>query len=1370
MNSLRGNTKVRSLSRKTQMQIVDFHQADNGDREYEVIAFGINKQEESICCRITGFRPFFYVRIPDNVQVADFKESLERLVVEKRYRNGHQFKRTISSFAEIYYEEKKVFNMYQGKETKFLKLLFISLADHNKVKWVIRNDNHTIQVNGEICKLELCEDNLEPYIRFCHLKDINMSGHISIKNFAYTRVHKISRCQHEIRCSVNNVEAVESAEIHKLLIASFDIETFSSVDNTFPKAQRKDDKIIQIGTTVTKYGDPDYSLKYIATLGECDDIEGAIVERCGDEKDLLIKWFKFIGKLDPDIITGYNTFGFDYEYIFERGLLHHVAHQAIHLNRLLNLEGASKVQKLYTNYETMFYKNLPKRGKQRGSIRSVYRTEETSSKGTGDNQMSFIMTTGRANIDLLKYCRENGDKLTSYKLDAVATHHGLQGKDNMPYKEIFRIYRKGTSAEKKQVAEYCIQDCFICNKLVDKINLVPNYIGMSNVCSVPSSYLFIRGQSIRLHSLLQKECTDAGFVVLGRQFRKQFVGVTGANVLEPEVGNHESPISVLDFASLYPSCMISHNICISTKLTDENIRRMNLSPADYRTIKWTDEIKPIQILDKLLNNNVFNEMKNRYAGFVYMCGGDNEGIYTNKTRKGCLDKVEKFVKERYDRVDRRFFHILGIDYNDIALGVDYTTKDKREKRILLIQHKHHYYQKEQGLIPRVLSKLLRKRNETKKLKKQFAVTNKSLSSIYDGLQLSYKITANAAYGQLGAKFSNFSFPAVAATVTATGREFLSMSQKFVEKHYHGAKTIYGDTDSLFVKFQVKKHDKNCICHSSKITDHKLEFLMRIRESAAILQATGAPFDCSYEWEAITKQCPFILRPRCSCPVMKRKNKERLLRGSMKMAREVEEIFTQLLPNNKIDNVDGVHKFEYEKTYYPFLIFSKKRYTGKCFGNDVNNFKLDSKGIVLQRRDNCGLLRRIYKDCMDDIIHKSAAEGIKRLRNSLEEMKNGKVPIEEYVVSQTLRAYSHYKINAKHGFVTQAQVMLAKRVEERDPGNAFQLNDRVPYCFIKKNNWTLQGERIETPEYIKDNGLKIDWQYYISNQLQTPICQLFALTGNDLKSFFKSYINYNPGSLLNRFNFKVIKHGDGGVVKQRKKQQLSHVKNDKMKNNDIMSKFVKKIATNKEKSNIFNSKKINEKTNLCMKLTNQTNIIELGNSAYANINKNKKTMKLKQMKQMKKNKKARKSKLNALLNNPFEKVKKAKKRKLSVVLKNPLDIEKGEKTKKVKKRKQKVALDNPFEKVKKAKKVKKVKKRKQSVAIDNPFEKAKKAKKSKLDALLDNPFGNAKKNKKRKRKNRLNVNNAVDDAISIAIKKAKKDKKRRRRKEKAKLVE
>ena len=50
----------------------------------------------------------------------------------------------------------------------------------------------------------------------------------------------------------------------------------------------------------------------------CDDIDNILVEECKSERELIKAWQSCINRFNPDIITGYNIFGFDFKYIGDR--------------------------------------------------------------------------------------------------------------------------------------------------------------------------------------------------------------------------------------------------------------------------------------------------------------------------------------------------------------------------------------------------------------------------------------------------------------------------------------------------------------------------------------------------------------------------------------------------------------------------------------------------------------------------------------------------------------------------------------------------------------------------------------------------------------------------------------------------------------------------------------------------------------------------------------------------------------------------------------------------------------------------------------------------------------------------------------------
>ena len=63
-----------------------------------------------------------------------------------------------------------------------------------------------------------------------------------------------------------------------------------------------------------------------------------------------------------------------------------------------------------------------------------------------------------------------------------------------------------------------------------------------------------------------------------------------------------------------------------------------------------------------------------------------------------------------------------------------------------------------------------------------------------------------------------------------------------------------------------------------------------------------------------------------------------------------------------------HDLEYEKTFMPFCLLSKKRYVGMLYELDPDKCKRKSMGIVLKRRDNAPIVKDIYGGVIDILMN------------------------------------------------------------------------------------------------------------------------------------------------------------------------------------------------------------------------------------------------------------------------------------------------------------------------------------------------------------------------------------------------------------------
>ncbi|KAF8243268.1 DNA polymerase delta catalytic subunit [Wilcoxina mikolae CBS 423.85] len=113
-----------------------------------------------------------------------------------------------------------------------------------------------------------------------------------------------------------------------------------------------------------------------------------------------------------------------------------------------------------------------------------------------------------------------------------------------------------------------------------------------------------------------------------------------------------------------------------------------------------------------------------------------------------------------------------------------------------------------GMVPLILEGLLGARKRAKAdLKNE---TDPFKKAVLNGRQLALKISANSVYGITGATVGKLPCLQIASSVTSYGRQMIEKTREEVEKHYtiangyeHDAQVIYGDTDSVMVKFGPK---------------------------------------------------------------------------------------------------------------------------------------------------------------------------------------------------------------------------------------------------------------------------------------------------------------------------------------------------------------------------------------------------------------------------------------------------------------------------------------------------------------------------------------------------------------------------------------
>ena len=525
-------------------------ETEDKDDKHLVHIFGKTQSSKSICLT-THFPPYFFIKLP-----TDGYDKRAELYYDsiKQACPGLKMSYDIQSSMDVW-------GFQNSKKFYFMKLNFDTLVNRRKVgytlkrplkmyEWVfnIVNDQEIGQwkYTGEEIKLKLYESNLDPVLRLMHTTGIQSTGWLDSgsdctdANCANTDI--------DITCNNwKNLKPVDKPETAPFVVASLDIECNSSTGK-FPDAEILGDCCFQIAVSLCSFGsDVPYNKTCFCYKQTDSELEGCTILSYDSERKMLEAFSEYMVEMDIDIITGWNIFGFDMNYIMTRANMVRCSPEFYEMSKLKGHTCEMKVKKL-------------------------------SSSALGDNELKLLPIPGRFIFDMFHEVKK-GYKLDSYKLDNVSKLYLGDQKIDMPAKEMFARFREEDPIKLREVAEYCIKDTLLPHKLLSKLCTLINLLEMAKATWVPLCYLVERGQQIKVFSQLTKKAREMGYLVPTIEWGQGLVdGYEGATVLEAQKGAYYTPITALDFEALYPSIMVGHNLCYSTLIMDPVYENKKLYP------------------------------------------------------------------------------------------------------------------------------------------------------------------------------------------------------------------------------------------------------------------------------------------------------------------------------------------------------------------------------------------------------------------------------------------------------------------------------------------------------------------------------------------------------------------------------------------------------------------------------------------------------------------------------------------------------------------------------------------------------------------------------------------------------------------------
>lgn len=530
----------------------DEYREEEESKSVSIRAYGFNSEGKNVCLHVAGFCPYFFVEVRMTGDWTVYKN----YVINKINDRYACKQKSISRKEKLYFFQDK--NKYP-----FLRMRFPSIEARRAAFY--RLNKYKTRIMGKEVQFFVHEHEATPLLQLVCEQNIPTAGWFQFRPIS--NKSEETQCDYEYTALPGNLFPLEEDKVINPCILSFDIEVYSSNPKRMPCHENDRDCIFQISSVIQR---PSGQMeKNLITLGKTLGIPNVETLHVESERDLLLEWQKLVRRVNPNLIIGYNIFGFDLPYMIAR----------------------AKRWGIFSTFDML------------GMHLTCHAREKEikwSSSAYANQEFHLLETEGRLMLDLLPILRRDY-KFSNYRLKTVSTFFLGETKDPLTHLDIFRAYEEGQKGKKKLITtcgKYCVQDANLVASLFEKLQLWIGLVEMAKVCNVPIMFLFTQGQQIRVYSQVYKKGVMENILIQSAESLDTNIlsndGYAGAYVFPPVPGMYEWVIP-WDFSSLYPSTIIAYNIDYSTLVVDETI------PDDRcHVIEWDDHVGCVH--DKTVHN------------------------------------------------------------------------------------------------------------------------------------------------------------------------------------------------------------------------------------------------------------------------------------------------------------------------------------------------------------------------------------------------------------------------------------------------------------------------------------------------------------------------------------------------------------------------------------------------------------------------------------------------------------------------------------------------------------------------------------------------------------------------------------------------
>jgi len=176
------------------------------------------------------------------------------------------------------------------------------------------------------------------------------------------------------------------------------------------------------------------------------------------------------------------------------------------------------------------------------------------------------------------------------------------------------------------------------------------------------------------------------------------------------------------------------------------------------------------------------------------------------------------------------------------------------------------------------------------------------------------------------------------------------------------------------------------------------------------------------------------------------------------------------------------ELKFENVFKTLFIITKKRYVA-TIQMDENNTKTMYKGVVVSRGDACKFLKDFYSKVLSMIMNNCDPCEIKEYVRDLlvDKLVRGRIDPNDLLIRKTLNS----------GYVNPNNPLMIYSTRLMNMGRQVSPGDKLEYVFVEVEE-KLQGYKMFPLDIVMKDSIKIDYIYYIENQIMKPIDQILEL--------------------------------------------------------------------------------------------------------------------------------------------------------------------------------------------------------------------------------------------------------------------------------------